>query len=310
MPISIEDVDPELRDATKRIDGAPNMPLWLMRAVVTRLPVKPVDGVRVTTERHNGIRMRVYRPVHRLPESGRAGLLWIHGGGLLFGDARQDEALCAATAVRLGVPIVSVNYRFAPQHPFPAALDDVHAGWRALLDGADALGVDPARIVIAGESAGGGLAASLVQRIVDEGGPVPIGQWLFAPMIDDRTAARRDLDDGGHLVWDNTKNRRGWGGYLGHEPGTTTPPPYAAAARRSDLSGLPPAYIAVGDIELFHDEDVDYATRLRAAAVDVTLDVVPGAPHGFENWAGHTGPAIALKERAFTWLEGVVRAVS
>lgn len=164
------------------------------------------------------------------------------------------------------------------------------------------LGVRPDRIAIGGESAGGGLAASLVHRLYDENGPQPVAQWLFAPMIDDRTAADESLDEIEHWVWDNRANRVGWTGYLGTNRKDNTVPPYAAAARRMDLSGLPPAYIAVGDIELFYAEDQSYADRLRHAGVEVTFDVVPGAPHGFENWARDTAPARELLSRAHLWL--------
>ncbi len=130
----------------------------------------------------------------------------------------------------------------------------------------------------------------------------PVGQLLFAPMIDDRTAADESLDALDHWVWNNRANRVGWSGYLGEAFGGEDVPRYAAAARRADLSGLPPTYIAVGDIELFYGEDVDYARRLEQAGVPVTLDVVPGAPHGFENWARDAAPSRALLGRARAWL--------
>jgi acetyl esterase/lipase len=229
-------------------------------------------------------------------------LLWIHGGGLLYGDARQDEALCAETARELGIPVISANYRLAPDDPFPAAHDDVYAAWHWVHEHATELGVDPGRLVIGGESAGAGLAASLVQRIHDDRGVPPIAQWLFAPMIDDRTAADESLDIVDHWVWNNRANRVGWSGYLPGRYGTDTVPAYAAAARRTGLAGLPPAYIAVGDIELFYAEDADYAERLEQAGVPVRLDIVAGAPHGFENWARETELARALMRRAHNWL--------
>jgi acetyl esterase/lipase len=193
--------------------------------------------------------------------------------------------------------VISANYRLAPDDPFPAAHDDVYAAWHWVHEHATELGVDPGRLVIGGESAGAGLAASLVQRIHDDRGVPPIAQWLFAPMIDDRTAADESLDIVDHWVWNNRANRVGWSGY-----GTDTVPAYAAAARRTGLAGLPPAYIAVGDIELFYAEDADYAERLEQAGVPVRLDIVAGAPHGFENWARETELARALMRRAHNWL--------
>ncbi|WP_238439433.1 alpha/beta hydrolase [Microbacterium sp. JZ31] len=292
---------PELRRPMTRAQI--RLPRWFVRIAVRLLRVPTSDVVRVRTARTGSTSVRVYEPMG--PRSG-AGLLWIHGGGLLFGDAKQDEALCLSTAERLGLVIVSANYRFAPEHPFPAAHEDVQRAWRWFLDHAEALGVDPRRIAVGGESAGAGLAAALVQRLHDDGGFQPRGQWLFAPMLDDRTAARRELDAEKHFVWDNARNREGWSGYLGTAPGAETGPEYAVPARRTDLSGLPPAFITWGDIELFAAEDHAYAAALGAAGVPVTADIVDGAPHGFENWAKDTPAARALVERAQDWLRATL----
>lgn len=300
--MDIEDVDPALRDAVQKVPVPDLSKPWMrtvLRLATRVMRVARTDGVSVSPSRSGTPRMRVYRPLRR---TGDAALLWIHGGGLVFGDARQDEALCARTSRDLGIPVVSANYRFAPDHPFPAALDDVRSAWEWMHDHADELGVDPARIAIGGESAGGGLAAALVQQLHDEGGVQPVAQWLFSPMIDDRTAADESLDEVDHRVWNNRANRLSWKAYLGTAPGVGTLAPYAAAARRTDLSGLAPTYIAVGDIELFRAEDEDYAHRLGQAGVPATVDLVPGAPHGFGNWARDTGPAKALMARAREWL--------
>lgn len=308
--MDIEKVDPALRAATQKLPVTDPSRAWMrtvMRLATRVMRVPRVDRVSVSTQTSGTLRMRVYRPRHL---TGDGALLWIHGGGLLFGDARQDEALCAETALDLGIPVVSANYRFAPEHSYPAALDDVHAAWGWMHDHAEELGIDAARIAIGGESAGGGLAASLVQRLHDEGGVQPIAQWLFAPMLDDRTAADESLDRIDHWVWNNRANRAGWTAYLGEAPGAESVPSYAAAARRTDLSGLPPAYIAVGDIELFRAEDEIYALRLERAGVPVVLDLVPGAPHGFENWARDSGPAQALMARAREWLRRSLLAAS
>ena len=299
--MDIHRVLPELREPMKRAQVT--LPRWFARVAVRLLRVPTSDAVRVTNVRAGSVRVRVYQPTGT---RGGAGMLWIHGGGLLFGDPKQDEALCLSTAERLGVVIVSATYRFAPEHPFPAAHDDVHGAWRWFLAHAERLGVDPRQIVVGGESAGAGLAAALVQRIHDDGGVQPRGQWLFAPMLDDRTAARRELDAEKHFVWDNARNREGWSGYLGTAPGAATVPAYAAPARRTDLSGLPPAFLTWGDIELFAEEDRAYASALRAAGVAVTVDVVPGAPHGFENWAKDAPVARALVARAQDWLRGAL----
>jgi acetyl esterase/lipase len=241
--------------------------------------------------------VRLYTPAD---PTGSA-LLWIHGGGLVVGSARMDDRLCGETARQLGVTIVSVDYRLAPKHPYPAALDDCLAAWAWLAAHAGELGVDPDRVAVGGQSAGGGLAACLVQRLHDDGAAVA-AQWLFCPMLDDRTAAERAHDATGHHIWNNRSNLVGWRSYLGEAPGAASVPPYAVAARREDLSGLPPTWIYTSDIELFHDEDVAYARRLEAAGVEVTLEVVRAAPHGFEAWATDTPLAQALFANARDWL--------
>ncbi len=213
----------------------------------------------------------------------------------------MDDVLCGETARQTGVTIVSVDYRLAPRHPFPAAIDDAHAAWLWMQRHLDELGLDAGRIAIGGQSAGGGLAASLVQRVHDEGGTIA-AQWLFCPMLDDRTAVDRALDGVDHFVWSNRSNLVGWSSYLGSAIGSATLPPYAAAARRDDLSGLPPTWMYTSDIELFHDEDLAYAQRLESAGVDTTLEVVSGAPHGFEAWAADSVLARDIVSRARTWL--------
>jgi len=306
VAVEIERVDPALRDATQKLARTDPSKAWMrtvLRLATRVMPVPRTEAVSVSTVRSGRQGLRLYQPDRR---AGNSALLWIHGGGLLFGDARQDEVLCAETARELGIPVFSANYRFAPEHPFPAALDDVHAAWHWVRIHAAGLGVDPDRIVVGGESAGAGLAASLVQLLHDHGGAQPVAQWLFAPMIDDRTAVDESLDALDHWVWNNRINRVGWGGYLGGRLGQNDPPPYAAAARRTDLSDLPPAYLAVGDIELFFAENQDYARRLAEAGTEVHLDVVPGAPHGFENWGRDTAPARALMKRARGWLREVL----
>ncbi|ALE75690.1 esterase [Pseudonocardia sp. EC080610-09] len=291
----------ELRRPVRRVPPLPLHLPWLLRLgqrLSRRGRPVAVDGVRTTTE-PGPPPVRIYVPDHRA--SGGA-LLWIHGGGLVLGSPMIDEKRCGTLAAELGVVVVSVDYRLAPGDPFPAAVDDCHAAWTRLRDDTAHLGIDPGRIVVGGASAGAGLAAALAQRLHDEQGPQPLAQWLYYPMLDDRTAARRELDLPRHRVWSNRNNEVGWRSYLGHAPGTVTPPPYAAPARREDLAGLPPAWIGVGDVDLFHDEDVDYADRLRAAGVPVTLDVVPGAPHGFDGWGTGTTIADGFSARAVDWL--------
>jgi acetyl esterase/lipase len=240
------------------------------------------DGVEVEDRRIDAGAVRIYRPIH--PRS-RAVVLWIHGGGFLIGSARLDDRRCLRYAAELGAVVVSVEYRLAPEHPFPAALDDCLAAWSWLQASAADLSVEPTHAVVAGESAGGGLAATLVQRIRDLGGVQPAAQVLLCPMLDDRTAARSELDRIGHRVWNNRANRSGWSAYLGHAPGAPTTAEYAVAARRADVAGLPPTWIGVGNIDLFYEENGTYAERLIAAGVPCEFHVVPMAPHGFQTIA-------------------------
>ncbi|PJJ63756.1 alpha/beta hydrolase [Compostimonas suwonensis] len=300
--MDIEAVDPELRPLLLKLpalDNSKRLVRLLGRVGPRLMREHRVEGVTTRWLRDGSVRVRVYRPD---AAADGPGLLWIHGGGLVIGDARQDDRLCSETAGRLGITVVSVRYRLAPESPFPAALDDVTAGWEWLQAHAAELGVDPARVVVGGESAGGGIAASLVQRLHDTSAVQPVAQWLFAPMLDDRTAASRELDGIDHWVWNNSANRFGWSAYLGREPGAAELPDYAVPARREDLTGLPPTWLYAADIELFHDEIVEYAGRLRRDGVDVTLEIVPGAVHGFENWAATTAPAERLLDHAREWL--------
>jgi len=299
--MDISRVDPSLRDAAQRSPQL-NLENPIILGALTRLgPLmrgKRVDGVgRRIVKLGGGVRLRVYTPA----QATGAALLWVHGGGLVLGAAAMDDVHCGETARQLGTTIVSVDYRLAPRHPFPAAHDDVYRGWHWLQQNADDLGVDRARIAVGGQSAGGGLAAGLVQRLHDEGATVA-AQWLQCPMLDDRTAADRSRDAERHLVWSNRANLVGWRSYLGAEPGAAATPAYAVPARREDLTGLPPTWIYTSDIELFHDEDVAYAERLRAAGVDVTLDVISGAPHAVEAWAPDSQIARDVVGRARDWL--------
>ena len=206
-------------------------------------------------EGHPGTHVYVYDTPTRPRPTGV--LLWIHGGGYVMGDPRGDHDVCSQHARDLGIVVVNVDYRLAPEHPFPAALEDCYAALRWVHENADELGIDPSRIAVGGGSAGGGLAAALAQLAHDRGEVPVCFQYLVYPMLDDRTTLVRKRPR--TLVWTPGANLFGWTSYLGHPPGLEESRPYAVPARREDLSGLPPAWIGVGDIDLFYEEDVAYA---------------------------------------------------
>lgn len=319
--MNLDSVDPQLRSALRwipRMDYSRPLVRMVGRVGPRLLWTPPVRGVKIRWIKAGSLRLRVYTLMESSARSSSGsgaaagaderaarmpGLLWIHGGGLVIGSAYQDDKLCTETASALGVVVVSVEYRLAPENPYPAAIDDVWEAWGWIQDNAGLLGIDTCRVAVGGESAGGGLAACLAQRLHDSPDVTqPVAQWLFAPMLDDRPAAQRELDILDHPIWNNVANRQAWFMYLGVPTGADPVGDYAVAARRSDLSGLPPAWLYTGDIELFYDEVVEYAARLEDAGVETTLVVVPGVPHGFENWARNSALARSLVMKAQEWL--------
>ena len=227
-----------------------------------------------------GVPLRLYRP--RSVEGRAPALLWVHGGGMVSGTSLIDERSNIAFARTLGITVASVDYRLAPAARAPAQLEDCYAALRWLVEDADGQGVDVDRVAVGGASAGGGLAAGLALLAHDRGELALAFQLLVYPMIDDRTVVRSTEHVEGVRLWTRRSNRYGWTSYLGREPGSPDVSPYAAPARRADLTGLPPAWVGVGTLDLFHDEDVRYAERLREAGVPCELEIVPGAFHGFD----------------------------
>ena len=222
----------------------------------------------------------------------RPALLHIHGGGYVLGTADIGDISNRAFALALGITVISVDYRLAPETRWPGALEDCYTALVWLHDNAAALGVDATRIAIAGESAGGGHAAALALYARDKGGPAICFQLLDAPMLDDRTGTEADPHPHvGHFVWTPAKNRFGWEALLGAAPGGPEVPAAAVPARAADLSGLPPTFISVGALDLFLEEDMDFIRRLTRAGVPAELHVIPGAYHGFG--MAQTAPQVA-----------------
>lgn len=271
--MALTDFHPELRTAARRLPRSPIRPaiLPVIRKLERLQKYRAARGVELLTT-SDGIDIRLHRP----PVNNGPGpaLLWIHGGGYVIGTAQQDDRMCRKLAQELGITVAANDYRLAPENPYPASLDDCYAAllWLSRLPA-----VDPSRIVIGGASAGGGLAAALAFMVRDRGEISPVAQLLVYPMLDDRSAHHTHLDEIEYRLWGRRSNEFGWSAYLGDAD-----PAVAVPARRTDLAGLPPAWIGVGTLDLFHDEDVAYAERLTAAGVPCELEVVQGAFHGFD----------------------------
>jgi acetyl esterase/lipase len=217
----------------------------------------------------------------------RAAILHTHGGGFVLQDAKAAIGSMQELALALDCVIVTVDYRLAPETRFPGALEDNYAGLKWLYANAAELGVDKTRIAVMGESAGGGHAAMLAIAARDRG-EVPLAyQALIYPMLDDRTGSTRQMPAFmGMIIWNSGDNRFGWTSLLGVPAGSRRVPYGSVPARVSELRGLPPTFIGVGSIDLFADEDIEYARRLIVAGVATELNVVPGAFHGFDGIGG------------------------
>lgn len=285
----ISKVHPELQKSFKYAPSIhySHKNLWLIRGLISLIPASktPEDlnlqNIKIDNMGGNAkIRLRVYQPKN--PAGSTPVLVWMHGGGYIFGKPEMEDAVCIQFVRELGISIVSVDYRLAPAHPFPAGLEDCYSALVWARDNAGSFGFDILRMAVGGTSAGGGLAAALAQLAHDRNEVSPVFQLLAYPMLDDRTALRTDIDDSLSPPWSQKNNRFGWQSYLGKHHGADSMPDYAVPARREDLSGLPNAWIGVGTLDVFFDEDTAYAQRLRKAGVSCDLEIVEGAFHGFD----------------------------
>lgn len=273
----------------------------------TRLPVGEIaNPERVTKQNLTApgrdgapdVPLILYRPAGREGEALPC-LYHIHGGGYVGGAAATLEPIHRLLVETVECALVTVDYRLAPETPFPGPLEDCYAGLAWLFGHADELGVDASRIGIGGESAGGGLAAALALLVRDRGEYRLAFQHLIYPMIDDRTCVTADPHPyAGEFVWNAASNAFGWRAYLGQAPGTDDVPAYAAAARAEDLTGLPPTFIASGALDLFVEEDIAYATRLLRAGVPTELHIHPGGFHGFDI---DQSAAVSRRQRRDSW---------
>lgn len=226
------------------------------------------------------LRLRCYYPLQ--VEGPLPVFYWMHGGGMMGGTPEQDDGQMKQIAVEARVLVISVDYRVAPEYPFPIPLNDCYAGLRWVTDHAELWNIDINRIAVGGASGGGGLAASLTLKIKRDGGPKLVHQSLTYPMLDDRNETNSSHQITSLGLWDRSFNLFGWQAYLGTDQDKDIVPALAVPAREPDLSGLPSAFIAVGSLDLFRDEDIEYAIRLMEAGVSTELHFYPGAVHGFD----------------------------
>lgn len=303
-------VDPELVSMVDTIPAPPltNETLPQMRAtmneavsqMVAQLPASPDIAVSERTvpgpAGAPSVRVLVYQPTAAagpLPA-----VLWMHAGGYVLGSADQDDLALKQLVSAVGCVAVAVDYRLAPETPHPGPVEDCYAALRWLLTHAEELGVDTARMAVGGSSSGGGLAAALALLARDRGEVPLVLQLLTYPMLDDRAATVTEPHPyTGEFFWTAEHNRFGWRALLGLEPGGPGVSPYAAAARADRLEGLPPTFIGVGALDLFLEENLEYARRLARAGVPTELHVYPGAPHGFDAASGTQVAHAALRDR-------------
>lgn len=290
---------PDITDATVLEESRA-----MMRQMST--PLGSTDGVERTDHLVPGdhpVPVRVHRP--RGVEGPLPCVYAIHGGGLIMGSYDMDDSTFEAWCQEIGVMGVSVEYRLAPEHPYPTPLDDCERGLLWAVEHAEELGIDLDRVGVYGVSAGAGLAAGLAVRVRDNGGPRLAFQLLDTPMLDDRQITPSSNTEG-LIVWSRPSNTYGWSSYLGELYGGDVPAE-AAPARLDDVSGLPSSYIGVGTADGFRDEAIDYAQRLAQAGVPVELHVYPGMPHGFQAFAMLDVVQNAGRDRT-DWLRRVTAA--
>lgn len=246
-----------------------------------------VPGV---TERQPAIRLRSYVP--GTASNPAPCIFYVHGGGLVLGSVDEDDARAAELAVETGCIVTSVDYRLAPEFPFPSALDDCYQALCWVVENRE-LGVDAERVALYGPSAGGALSAGSALLARDNAGPHIALLMLTSPMLDDRMTEPSTVTNTGFGAWSREANGQAWVAYLGPAHGTNLVSPYAAPARAEALANLPPTYLDVGDLDLFRDEVVSFAGRLMRSQVPVELHVYPGGIHGGE----HLAPDAELSQR-------------
>ncbi|GGW46562.1 esterase [Streptomyces lucensis JCM 4490] len=317
MPPVPPPFDPELAAALKLFDdGAPGFTLDDLDAArratgdgLDELLDLTLDGAFEVEDRTApgpegapDLSLLVCRPVSGTSAARQPVIYHVHGGGMMAGCNRAGVIEPLTWARELGAVVVSVEYRLAPEHPHPAPIEDVYAGFVWTAGHAREIGGDPGRIVVAGASSGGGLTAALALLTRDRRGPRPLGQLLMYPMLDDRNDTVSGRQMAGRGAWDRSANETGWTALLGGRRGGPDVSPYAAPARATDLSGLPPAFLDVGSAETFRDEVVAYASRIWQAGGAAELHVWPGGFHGFDALVPDAALSRSARAARLVWL--------
>jgi acetyl esterase/lipase len=259
-----------------------NLTAGMAAIAASRQPMSGIDRTDVVIAAGDGAQLRLSWYTSATSDPPGSAVLYLHGGGFIVPLLPIYDDVMREYTKRSGVPMLLVDYRVAPEHPHPTPVDDCYTALCWLANNASELGVDPKRIAVMGESAGGGLAAGVALMARDRGGPALALQLLIYAMLDDRTIGPDPHLPPEYLVFGYDDNQTGWGALLGAAWRGRDVSPYAAPARATDLSGLPETYVDVGDLDILRDENIEYARRLMAAGIPTELHVVPGLPHGFE----------------------------
>jgi acetyl esterase/lipase len=294
-------IDPEIAESLREFPdfdfSAANLPAMRAGTMFEPQSAPDIERVELTTERGD-VALSLMRLADTPAES--PVLYWMHGGGMVLGNRYMDDARLIEWCRWLSCVCVSVEYRLAPEAPYPGPLDDCEEGLHFIVEHAHELQIDPHRVGVGGRSAGGALAAGLALRWRD-GAKIPLAfQYLEYPMLDDRSLTVSSQLDG-LPVWSRESNAFGWRSYLGDRYGTDDVPADAAPARADELSGLPPTFIGVGTADCLRDESIDFAARLCRAAVPTELHVYAGGVHGFDMFVGTAVSRTAARDSA-DWL--------
>ncbi|MCE3554792.1 alpha/beta hydrolase [Pseudonocardia sp. RS11V-5] len=309
--------DPELKAGLAVVGGVfpptitPDLIAFMRRSYAS----PPVEGALrgraierrehvIAGHRGDPLAVSVLRPAGI--DTPRPGVLFAHSGGLMFGDRFSGTDLVLDWVDGLGAVLVTVEYRLAPEFPDPFPREDCYAALEWVAASAEGLGIRRDRLMVAGASSGGGLAAGMALAARDRGGPALCGQVLDYPMLDDRGATPSTRQFDGVGVWDRVSNETGWTALLGEARGGPDVSQYAAPARATDLRGLPPAFVDVGAAEIFRDEAIGYADRIWAAGGDAELHVWAGGFHAFDIFAPHTALARGMIRARNAWVEKIL----